>query len=165
MGGSAAGCHFQWSVLTRIQRVWVVYACKFLHLANHIRLTCARWGCMDTAQHLKAQYAASSFSTNSDTPCWCSHYDLLSVHTLTRFQAYCSKFRFPNSRTVGGLHNTSLSSLALEAIFTRQRSSQETGPRPFDTDYCTNWWNITFNFKNTDVSSRHWKPQCQHGNF
>lgn len=47
--------------------------------------------------------------SHSDTPCWCSQYGHLLVHTLRNVKAHCSKCKLPTARTVGGRHITSLS--------------------------------------------------------
>lgn len=49
--------------------------------------------------------------SHSDTPCWCSHYGHLPVHTLGNVKAHCSKCKLPKGRTVGGRHITSSSYL------------------------------------------------------
>lgn len=82
----------------------------------------------------------SSLPTHSDTPCWCSHYNLLSVHALTWFQAHCFKSLFPNSRKGG--RNTSLS----PQPYLYNKIALSKRQMPFDTHRWTNIIKCYFKF-------------------
>lgn len=131
-------------------RVWVFYKCKFLHLANCIRLISATWDGMDTEYNTVSKNTEYTLSISGVlSPTIWTH--LAGVVTMTFCQFIPSQgFKpiVPDSQkagTVGGIHNTSLSSLALKAMILQQSSSHESGQMLCDTHYCAQHWCLTLN--------------------
>lgn len=127
---------------------FVIYACKFLHLDNHIRDPSARWDCMNTGMRTALQN--TGIRANLYICPWVlsppiqTH--LTGVATTLTFCHFTPSRGFkpivlnPDSQktgTVGGLHNTSLSSLGSEAIFIQQKSWEGNQRMPCNSHYST----------------------------